>query len=185
MTKGETISNEATWLDIVQYFAASVVLIANMISVHYLSNIIPTIWLSFVAVPMMDYFSKEYTKNIQGSMRIKNFEKDSRFRIPLYCTIVIDTCFWLYMLNCMSAGSIGQTPFNFISYVVGGALMGSLATISGHELFHKRSTLLKVIGCIPYVKFMSTHIHIFHVNFHHKESGIPGVDDIPLNKTYY
>ena len=89
------------------------------------------------------------------------------------------------MLHCMSSGSIGQTTWNFISYVFGGALMGSVSTIAGHELIHKRSTWLKVIGSISFAKFFFTHAHIFHVSFHHKESGIPGVDDIPLNRTYY
>ena len=116
---------------------------------------------------------------------MRSFEKDKRFLIPLYLVILFDYVWWLYLLFSVSTGRIGTTLLSFINYFVSGGILGSVNSVVGHELFHKRSTFHKFLGALPYFKYMATQIHIFHVNYHHKLNGIPNLDDNQKDCMFY
>ncbi len=76
----------------------------------------------------------------------------------------------------IASGRLGKTPLELAVYMFGGALLGSINTTAGHELFHKRQTVHKMFGILPWFKMLSGHLYMYHLQLHHKYAGHPELD---------
>ena len=59
------------------------------------------------------------------------------------------------------------TGIELIYVILSFSAMGTVLTAAGHELIHKRHTLLKAIGEIPFVLFGYWHFPVAHIKNHH------------------
>lgn len=88
-------------------------------------------------MPFVDCFLPLDDKNVSKEAQ-KKFEKDWRFKVPLYFVLFFDFAFYFYLLWGVSTGRIGNSLFECVIYIIGGAILGATNTTAGHELFHKR-----------------------------------------------
>ena len=85
----------------------------------------------------------------------------------------MDFALYFYILHGISTGRLGKTAFEFAVYIIGGAILGATNTTAGHELFHKRQTVHKIFGIMPWFKMLSGHLYMYHLQLHHKYAGHP------------
>ena len=126
-------------------------------------------------MPLLDYLLPLDAKN-KTKEEAKRIEKDWRYQIPIYAVIIIDIGLVYYFLNGISNGSMGATPKEFILRAIGAAAVGGVAATAGHEFYHRKDKVQRTVGIIPLFFMLETYIYIFHIQIHHKETGIPGVD---------
>ena len=139
----------AVWMEVLQYMKApGAVIIAGLLDKAGFS-IFAGIWIIYAALPFLDYFLPIDNSNLSKE-KSKKFEKDWRFFIPVYSVIILNFCYYIYLLNGVSNGTIGATPKEFILYAISGAALGGINTIAGHELIHKKSAVHKTLGLIPW-----------------------------------
>lgn len=94
--------------------------------------------------------------------------------------LIVDYCVLYYLLNGVSTGRIGMNPFDLFTYGFGGAILGMINTTAGHELFHKRQTVHKVFGMLPWMKMFYTQSYMLHLSLHHKFVGTPTDPSLPV-----
>ena len=102
--------------------------------------------------------------------------KDWRFFIPLVTNWILDMCAYIYFVQGLYSGRIGQTNLDFIIIILCASLQGTSNTCVGHELYHRRNKIWKFFGMVSHLKFLSGHIPIFHNELHHKHTGIVAKD---------
>ena len=134
---------------------------------YYYQNPYIIIWIGYVLIPICDYFLPVDHTNLPES-RIKAFEKDYRFDLPVYLAWAIDVGVFFLLLHLVSVGKIAQTPVSFLIYAVTYAHIGVVNASVGHELIHRRGLVPKIIGSLAYSKMLYSHFHILHLHTHHK-----------------
>lgn len=116
--------------------------------------------------------------------RQRKFEKDNRFLIPLYSTMILDCTIYAYILYGVSTGKFGASNLDFVIYLFGAATFGAVDVTAGHDLVHRKTGIGKVFGRIPWFKMLNTHLYIYHLQLHHKHTGYPIKDpSIPYQYT--
>ena len=131
------------------------------------NNLLLILWYLYVFFPIVDYLMPLDNSNPSYEER-KALEKDKRFLIPLYMDFVVDLALYVWMLYQVSIGVYGQTLANFIVCSLALSQESGLNAVVGHELFHKKFIVHKVVGIIPYAKVYYSHFYIAHTKFHHK-----------------
>ena len=107
------------------------------------------LWYVYVLIPFIDLVFPLDRENLTERAK-KAHEKDWRYMIPLYASIIISIwseCLFLYQLR--NGLRVGFVRF-FISAVVMSHILGE-AGIVGHELIHRKETVHKMFGFIPYL----------------------------------
>ena len=84
---------------------------------YYYQNPFIVVWLAYVIIPLLDYSLPIDHYNLPEG-RIRLFEKDKRFLIPLYLTWSLDYAIYFSLLYFVSTGKIAQTPTSFLMYIV-------------------------------------------------------------------
>ncbi|TNV78363.1 hypothetical protein FGO68_gene1002 [Halteria grandinella] len=135
-------------------------------------NFFTIIWLLYVFLPLLDYLLPVDHYNLSEA-RVRIFEKDWRFLIPLYATFFMDIAFLFYMLWGISNGRFGNTTFEFMIYAICSGQAGAINAVVGHELVHRRHIIHKICGTIAYAKMMYGHFFIQHIRSHHKKVATP------------
>lgn len=153
---------EPTLKDILPYFNAPGAFVLAAIILPLGGNFFISIWVSFVLMPLVDTLLPLDDKNVSKEAQ-KKFEKDWRFKVPLYFVLIFDFTFYFYMLWGVTTGRIGNNIFELIVYIIGGAILGATNTTAGHELFHKRQLVHKVFGILPWLKMLSGHLYMYHL----------------------
>jgi hypothetical protein len=153
---------EPTLKDILPYFNAPGAFVLAAIILPLGGNFFISIWVSFVLMPLVDTLLPLDDKNVSKEAQ-KKFEKDWRFKVPLYFVLIFDFTFYFYMLWGVTTGRIGNNIFELIVYIIGGAILGATNTTAGHELFHKRQLVHKVFGILPWFKMLSGHLYMYHL----------------------
>lgn len=77
--------------------------------------------------------------------------------------LVGDFSVYFYILYAITTGKVGNNVFEYILYIVGGAIIGTTNTTAGHELFHKRQLVHKIFGILPWFKMLSGHLYMYHL----------------------
>jgi hypothetical protein len=162
---------DATWGEIFVYMQAPISFATAIIIEYYFQNFALVIWSSYVAGPLLDFILPADSGNV-AKIRQRKFEKDNRFLIPLYLTVIIDCLLYGYILYGVSIGRLGANNLDFLIYLFGAATLGAVDVSVGHELIH-RTGFSKVFGRIPWFKMLNTHLYIYHVQLHHKHTGYP------------
>lgn len=85
----------------------------------------------------------------------------------------MDFTLYFFLIAGIASGRLGNTYFDFMVYVIGGAILGATNTTAGHELFHKRNIAHKIFGILPWFKMLSGHLYMYHLQLHHKYAGHP------------
>ena len=73
---------------------------------------------------------------------------------PLYAHWLLDFGVLYWVLYRIRQGEICTTPGSFITYAVVISQIGGLNAVVGHELLHRRQTIHKVTGTMPYFKML-------------------------------
>jgi len=105
--------------------------------------------------------------------RIKAYEKDWRFLIPVYLVFFLDYTVYYGLLYAVSTGKVAQTLPSFILYAVCYAQPGAINATIGHELFHRKQKIHKIFGTLSYSKMLYSHFYIQHLRSHHKWVSTP------------
>jgi hypothetical protein len=61
-------------------------------------------------MPFIDSLLPPDNSNVKKEAQ-KKFEKDWRFKVPLYFVIVMDFMLYFYILHGITTGRLGNTPF--------------------------------------------------------------------------
>ena len=125
-----------------------------------------------MVIPLLDYSLPIDHYNLPEG-RIRLFEKDKRFLIPLYLVWTLDYAIYFSLLYFVSTGKIAQTPTSFLMYIVSYAQPGAINATVGHELLHRREKVHKIFGTLAYSKMLYSHFFIQHIRSHHKKVATP------------
>ncbi|CDW80345.1 alkane-1 monooxygenase [Stylonychia lemnae] len=139
---------------------------------YYYQNPFIVVWLAYVAIPIADYTLPVDHKNIPEN-RIKAYERDWRFMVPVYLVWLIDVGIYFWILYSVSIGQIAQTPASFVIYVISYAQPGAINATIGHELIHRKEKIHKIFGTLSYSKMLYSHFLIQHIVSHHKKVSTP------------
>lgn len=174
--EGPALKNEegedATWGEIFVYMQAPISFLTAILVEYYFQNFVIVIWSTYVAAPLLDYILPADSGNVAKN-RQRKFEKDDRFLIPLYLTMILECLIYGYILYGVSTGRLGANNLDFVIYLFGAATLGAIDVTAGHELIHRRTGISKVLGRIPWFKMLNTHLYIYHLQLHHKHTGYP------------
>ena len=169
---------EASWMDVAKFLIGPVSFLLAIAFDYYLNNFFIVIWVAFVILPIIDYILPLDHSSVRPEL-VRKFEKDYRFNIPLYMVLAADYSVYFYLINGVYSGRIGMSPMNLFIYGFGGAILGMINTTAGHELFHKRQTVHKVFGLLPWFKMFYTQSYMLHLSLHHKFVGTPADPSLP------
>ena len=129
-------------------------------------------WVGYCLLPLLDYILPVDHFNLTPE-RVRKFEKDRRFLVPLYTIVLLDFAFYLSVLIRISRGTLGNTWTEFLVYAVSAAQIGMVNGTVGHELFHRRALIHKVMGTLSFSKMLYGHFFIQHIRSHHKFVATP------------
>ncbi len=129
-------------------------------------------WLAYVFIPIFDFILPLDHYNLPEN-RMRLFEKDKRFLIPLYSAWFADFMMYFYALYLASIGRMPTEPGMFLVYVFCIGNSGALNLSVGHELVHRRELVHKILGNLVYSKMLYSHFIIQHIKSHHKKVATP------------
>lgn len=132
------------------------------------NNVTFAVWTAYCFVPILDYILPLDHYNLPEN-RIRAFEKDKRFLIPLYVSWASDFMIYFWTLYLCSIGRIPTTPGMFLLYCFCIANSGALNLSIGHEMAHRRELVHKICGNLVYSKMFYSHFIIHHIRSHHKK----------------
>lgn len=98
------------------YFAILVISLQIFVN-YYFGNMFFVVWLAYVALPILDYLIPVDHRNLEPE-RVRAFDKDKRFLIPLYLMWILDFGMFYYILHLVSVGQIAKSGFAFLMYAV-------------------------------------------------------------------
>ena len=110
-------------------------------------------------VPWIDYLTPVDHTNLPEN-RVRIYEKDKRFLIPLYSFWTIDFLFFYWILYDVHCGKIGTNNFSFLAMAFSIAQIGAINATVGHELVHKKAFIHKLCGTLAYAKMIYGHFFI-------------------------
>ena len=132
---------------------------------------------AFVIVPILDAtFPESQTTQQKDDLSTRTHSILSS--IPILYTFLF-LGFFTYQISRLNT----LTGFELVYAVLSFSAMGTVLTAAGHELIHKRQTLLKAIGEIPFILFGYWHFPLAHIKNHHafvateKDNHAPDVGD--------
>ncbi|TNV78782.1 hypothetical protein FGO68_gene8761 [Halteria grandinella] len=160
----------ASWADIAPFFASTFSIIGSFILL-ITGNISWVLWFGLVIVPIQDRLLAEDKKNVNAAS-VKSFEKDWRFIIPLLTGTFLDFALLIYILIGLGNGTLGASIGDFTILVISNSFLATSVSCIGHELYHRRNKFFKFLGIISHMKFLCGYIPIFHIEIHHKYTGI-------------
>ncbi|CDW80586.1 fatty acid desaturase family protein [Stylonychia lemnae] len=159
-------------IDLIPFYSPLGLLCLMYCSDIYYQNPFIIIWVGFVAIPILDYILPVDHYNIPEN-RLKAFERDWRFMVPVYLAWFADIGIYFSILYSVSIGQVAQTPASFIIYAISYAQPGAANAIVGHELIHRKEKIHKIFGTLSYSKMLYSHFLIQHIVSHHKKVATP------------
>ena len=61
-----------------------------------------------------------------------------------------------------------NTYANWISCIFVFGYGGAVGGIGGHDLFHRKESINKFMGTLPFIKFLNANFYLEHIDGHHK-----------------
>ena len=110
-------------------------------------------------LPILDYLIPVDHTNLANEGKIRKFEKDKRFLIPVYMVVLMDFGLYASLLYRVSTGNISNKT-DLIVYAICAAQIGMVNATAGHELFHRRERVHKIFGTLPYSKMLYAHFFV-------------------------
>jgi len=132
---------------------------------------------AFLLVPILDAMLPQ-SQDTQHKEDLSPAVHRALSFMPVFYTFLFLLLFAIQVLK-LGALSPVEVGFAILSF----AAMGTVLTAAGHELIHKRQSLLKAIGEIPFVLFGYWHFPVAHIKNHHalvateKDNHAPDVGD--------
>jgi len=82
---------------LVPYFFPFALVSTSLVIEYYYQNIFHPIWIAYVIIPILDYVLPHDNYNLPEN-KIRAYEKDKRFLIPLYLSWATDFFAYFYAL---------------------------------------------------------------------------------------
>jgi alkane 1-monooxygenase len=127
------------------------------------------VWIMFVLYPLVDEALPHDHFCPSNPKLVKQLSKDRRYLIPLYFAYVTDLAVYCFALNLAGSGQLKTGRFLMLALIT--SMFASVSAVVGHELFHRKEKVHKVMGFLSYTKFFASHTYTSHVKFHHKRVG--------------
>ena len=168
--KFNTKTDPSFLLDAAPFFTPSCLLIAYLIC-YQLSpsaNAMLFPWLMYVGTPLYNMLILNDDTNLRKENE-RRFANSSMFIIPLYAMVATQTLAWIYGLFLYSDEFAAAKTGNFmfmhrpetfvehLAFFAGLSFFTGLTSTAGHELVHRRETIHKIVGNLPYVQFFYSH----------------------------
>jgi hypothetical protein len=93
------------------------VCLVSLIVYKVFANPFFIVWIPYVLLPVLDYLLPVDHNNLKLE-RIRLFEKDKRFLIPLYSVWILDFLIYFIILAEIYQGKICQTPGDLFFYAL-------------------------------------------------------------------
>ena len=104
---------------------------------YYYQNPLFALWVAYAIIPILDHLIPHDNYNLPES-KIRAFEKDWKFLVPIYSCWLIDFASYFYFLAMASKGYIEPNVWKFMLYAFCSAHAGALNLVIGHELVHRK-----------------------------------------------
>ena len=171
-SSAENSPSPASWGEIIPFLYSTLVGLACMYSYYNYRNMFFIVWVIYSLIPWIDYITPIDHSNLPEN-RVRIYEKDKRFLIPLYSFWILDFILFYWILYDVYSGKIGTRNSSFLIMALCIAQIGAINAVVGHELFHKKPFVHKLFGTLVYVKMIYGHFFIQHVRSHHKHVATP------------
>ena len=123
-------------------------------------------------MPWIDYLTPVDHYNLPEN-RVRIYEKDKRFLIPLYTMWLMDFGFFYWILFDVYQGKVATSNGSFLLLAICIAQFGAINATVGHELVHRKVFIHKFCGTLSYAKMIYGHFFIQHIRSHHKHVATP------------
>eukprot|EP00347_Sterkiella_histriomuscorum_P019818 403340184 len=157
----------ATWKEILPFFIPVGFYIVHIYLIFAHQNFSFFTWCLYCLIPAIDLIMPESLNNFRED-RVRSYEKDPKFQVPLYTFWVLDFSFHFITLYMIGQGLIGTTWYTYLFLILGNAHLGAINGVVGHDLLHRRNLRDKIMGTLCFSKALYTHYFIQHVQSHHK-----------------
>jgi alkane 1-monooxygenase len=138
--------------------------IANPFLYYYIGYLLLPVWVGYALLPFLDYiFGHDETNVSKESERY--FEEDVRFLLPMYTLFFCDFVLYIWTLYIFLSGEANVLQMFIL--ILNAAHSNGLTGLMGHELFHRRHPIHKLVGTITLCKFFYGHFVNEHVLGHH------------------
>ena len=161
-------------LDAAPFFLPAILSLYGLVAYQMCGNSAIAALIIYIGTPFYNWLILDDDTNLTKEAE-RRFEKSSMFLIPLYATIIMTTVAWLHGLMLFSGDYEGWMfrhrpngfweSFAYFGYIGAAAV---LSQASGHEMIHKKETIHKAVGAIPYFLISYSHFGPEHVKGHHK-----------------
>ncbi|CDW84105.1 alkane 1-monooxygenase [Stylonychia lemnae] len=158
----------AKWTEVLPYFVGTALILSMYYMQEKYNNIFFGVWIIYAVVPILDHIVPHDNYNLPEK-EIRNYEKDSRFLIPLYTAWAADFLLYFWGFYLIVQDKYPTSPGLFLALTFGIANAGALNLSIGHELVHRRELVHKILGNLVYSKMLYSHFIIQHIKSHHKK----------------
>jgi alkane 1-monooxygenase len=168
----ENISAPASWGEILPFLFPTLVGLTCIYTYYNYKSLFIIVWILYTLIPWIDYVIPVDHSNLPEN-RVRIYEKDRRFLVPLYSFFVLDFIFFYWVLYDVYSGKVGTSISSFFILAFCLAQLGAVNAVVGHELFHKKALIHKICGTLVYAKMIYGHFFIQHTRSHHKHVATP------------
>eukprot|EP00347_Sterkiella_histriomuscorum_P018755 403344302 len=141
----------ASWKEIIPYFFPTMIIVIGFVFERYLNNVLFPLWIAYAIVPILDYILPHDNYNLPEE-KLRVYEKDERFLIPIYSAWAADFLIYFYALYLFSTDQVPNSIPMFLLYCYLMANCGGLNLVLGHELVHRKQLIHKILGNLVYAK---------------------------------
>ena len=167
--------------DVCPYFLDHAMVLITLTLFWATGNMLLGCWVIYVGTPLYNLLVHDDSKNLDKKVE-RSFAQSKLFFIPLYTYVLLCMCLWLYGMVLMSTKfkvdhwlfdyKIESTS-HYIIFLLVVTFHHALCLIAGHEIFHNKELIHKIVGSIPYTMAFYSHFWDEHVKNHHKAIATP------------
>jgi hypothetical protein len=171
-------------IDALPYYMPLFLMLWYYFSVQYFKHVFFGAWLIYFLSPIYNmWINNDVTNLVQKNER--NFSNTKMFLVPIHAFIYVEAALHIYTLILFSTKYKpdflpeifeyvpNQTLLQFVLFVGTKSFFCAVGQMGGHELYHRRELINKIVGSIPLTYCMMTYYWDEHLHSHHKDVATP------------